>query len=371
VIGMTTGVLVGLTVVLVLAALGVGMLLARSRTPRPASPQTVGELVRQRAGDVVPAAGRTGPPPIARRAPVPPVERLKAGDAPWSRAARMMRTAPGAEWETAPRPVVPAQGVPAASTPTAHVFSDPERTPLIGIPVVREMPDAAAGPDAPAPGTPPPADPGPDAVPPPLPRVAAARDAADQVVLLRPAVLPATTPAATGSGQPVWLRVVRRDGQPVGDAVAALLDDRGAEVDATKAAGDGVAELAAPHSGQFLLVAGADGYQPRAATVTVDGRPVEVALLLPRCVAIVGVVRADGRPIRGARVVVRQEGEVVDEVSSGPDGGYRVDDLVEGEYVVTATDRRGDARRRARVREGADAALDLDLETEEEWPWLR
>jgi hypothetical protein len=79
------------------------------------------------------------------------------------------------------------------------------------------------------------------------------------------------------------------------------------------------------------------------------------------------VIRTGGRPVRGARVVVRQEGEVVDEVSSGPDGGYRVDDLVEGEYVVTATERRGQDRRRARVREGADAALDLELETEEEW----
>jgi Carboxypeptidase regulatory-like domain len=247
-----------------------------------------------------------------------------------------------------PVPVEPIAVEPPADPEPAALsrpLSDPELTPLMGIPLVR--------PSAPAPE--------PIAVPAPAPRMSAARWGDDEVVSLLPTG--GTVPAAIviGSPQPVWLRVVRRDGEPVADAVVTVLDDRGREVDTTKTAADGGGELRAPHGGRYLLIAGAEGFQPRAVTLTVDDAPVEVALLLPGSASVAGTVGAAGRAVAGARVVARQEGEVVDEIVTGPDGGYRFDDLAEGLYTLTATDRRGTAVLPVHMDEGADLRLDLDL----------
>jgi hypothetical protein len=163
------------------------------------------------------------------------------------------------------------------------------------------------------------------------------------------------------SPQPVWFRVVRRDGEPVGGAVVSLLDDHGHEADATKTATDGGGELHAPHGGRFLMITSADGFQPRAALLTVEEQPVEIALLLPRSSCVAGAVRVDDTPVAGARVVARQEGEVVDEIVTDRDGRYRFDDLAEGGYTLTAMHAHGGALRLLTVSEGTDLALDLDL----------
>jgi Carboxypeptidase regulatory-like domain len=280
-------------------------------------------------------------------------------------------------------------------------LSDPDLTPLMGIPLVR--PSAVAA-DEPELGTDRPAlDDGPvvddpalddtalddtalddtalddvadphadvadapsgssrrtEPLPPPS-RTAPAEHTDDEVVSLRAAGVSPLPATATGSPQPVWLRVVRRDGEPVADAVVTLLDDRGQQVDATKTAADGGGELRTPHEGRFLLIAGRDGYQPRAVTLAVAGAPVEVALLLPASATLAGLVRDDGRPVVDARVVARQEGEVVDEIVTGPDGSYRFGDLAEGGYVVTATAPGGTAVLRVDVRQSADLHHDLDL----------
>jgi hypothetical protein len=185
----------------------------------------------------------------------------------------------------------------------------------------------------------------------------------DDVVFLVPptGAIPVVAPAASGSPQPVWFRVVRRDGEPVPAAVVALLDDHGREVDTTKTATDGGGELRTPHGGRFLMIVSADGYQPRAATLTVDEEPVELALLLPRSATVSGSVRAGGETIRDARVVVRQDHDVVDEASTAGDGHYRFDDLAEGTYTVAASADAGGAAARVSLVEGADVHVDLDL----------
>jgi hypothetical protein len=179
-------------------------------------------------------------------------------------------------------------------------------------------------------------------------------------VFLTPAT-PAARPVVGGSPQPVWFRVVRRDGAPVEDAVVALLDDRGQEADATKTAADGGGELRAPHPGWFLMIASAEGFQPRAVTLEVDGRPVEIALLLPRSARVAGAVRDRGLPVAGAYVVALQEGEIADEVLADRDGGYRFDDLAEGVYALSATSADGCTGHRITLSEGADLVVDLDL----------
>jgi hypothetical protein len=272
-------------------------------------------------------------------------------------------------------------------------LSDPDLTPLMGIPVVRPLSPSPTPRPAPASAAPahPDADPaaddvrsadaapavdepdpapepeeaatGPVAVVPPLPSWRTAPTDDDVVSMLVPA---SDTPprVVTGSPQPVWFRVVRRDGEPVGGAVVTLLDDRGVEVDATKTATDGGGELHAPHGGRFMMIASGEGFQPRAAILGVDDRPVEVALLLPRSAVVAGAVRADGTPVPGARVVAHQEGEVVDQVHTDRDGGYRLADLAEGCYMLSAASPRGGAVRLVTLSEGAEERLDLDLDLE-------
>ena len=167
--------------------------------------------------------------------------------------------------------------------------------------------------------------------------------------------------AVSGSPQPVWFRVVRRDGEPVPAAVVALLDVHGREVDTTKTAVDGGGELHSPHAGRFLMIVSADGYQPRAVILTVDDGPAELALLLPRSAVVSGTVRSGGEPVRDVRVAVRQDHDAVGEALTGGDGRYRFDDLAEGTYIVSATAASGSAVARLSLAEGADLDLDLDL----------
>jgi hypothetical protein len=526
VIGMATGFLIVLTVVLIAAACYVGLLLVRRSRPATQTPPTptVGDLVRRRSappeedlsgtdlfapndprtvGAAVPPAdgpesSGTGPSATGVVVPHPafppaatPPGGVEAGDAPWRRAARMMGSEPGAAWETAPVPVVPAvqpvretaqagdpveagrtavldvpapvgshrveaapaavvavpvgshreeagtgavvavpeqadapvdepsiseadgpldvrtstgpvpvtvheapahetpadeapadetpadetashetpavtavAAVPTPVDPTAddapaapsRPLSDPDLTPLMGIPVIRPVAEAPA----PQPGA---VDVRPEPEPerqPVTPRLSRPSTIDDEVVSFLPAN-PAPPAAVTGSPQPVWFRVVRRDGEPVEGVVVTLLDDHGREADVTKTATDGGGELHAPHGGWFLMIASADGFQPRAVTLAVDERPVEIALLLPRSATVAGAVRDEGAPVAGTRVVAFQEGEVVDEFVTDRDGGFRFDDLAEGVYAVSASGARGSAVGRVTLTEGADVQLDLDL----------
>ncbi|MDT7581588.1 MAG: hypothetical protein QOK35_2852 [Pseudonocardiales bacterium] len=241
-------------------------------------------------------------------------------------------------------------------------LSVPDLTPLMGIPLVRPLGES------PVPPPPVPTEPQAQAQARPVtqpvtPRLSRRSEIDDEVVSMTPASVALPPRAAvTGSPQPVWFRVVRRDGDPVGGVLVSLLDDRGQEADATKTATDGGGELHAPHGGWFLMIASADGFQPRAVTLAVEDRPVEIALLLPRSVTVAGVVREDGgAPAAGTRVVAFQEGEVVDDVLTDRDGGYRFDDLAEGVYALSATGPRGSAVGRVTLSEGADGQLDLDL----------
>ena len=158
----------------------------------------------------------------------------------------------------------------------------------------------------------------------------------------------------------MWFRVVRRDGEPVPAAVVALLDGHGREVDTAKTAVDGGGELHSPHAGRFLMVVSADGYQPRAAIISVDNKPVELAMLLPRSAVVGGTVRSGasrsvtpGRRPTGPRRRRR-----------GPYGRRRpvpVRRPRRGTYTVVATCASGCAVARLSLAEGVEMDVDLDL----------
>lgn len=316
----------------------------------PASPSTEPEPTRLAADE--PALAQVGAPP----APDP------ADDAP---SAGSVRAADGNAQSADPDAAEePAQ-------PVSRPLSDPDLTPLMGIPIIRPSavdaplvpvtaPEVAPEPEPAVPVAPPVEFPG------PLPRVTDTLVPDDDVVFLQPSVPTGAfrvvpPQAAPGSPQPVWFRVVRRDGEPVPAAVVALLDDHGREVDTAKTAVDGGGELHSPHAGRFLMIVSADGYQPRSAILTVDDGPVEMALLLPRSAVVSGTVRAGGEPVRDVRVVVRQDHDAVDEARTGGDGRYRFDDLAEGGYAVVASGASGCAVARVSLAEGAELDVDLDL----------
>jgi len=321
-----------------------------------------GELEAMRA-----AAARPEPPvPESEQGAAEPALDRPAAPSPWTEP-----TAPAAD--VAEQPAAVEQ--PSTPAPVSRRLSDPDLTPLMGIPIIRPAADAPADDAGPEPLVEAVAD-EPDVaeasdvadvepVAAPVPRTVGAPTVDDDVVFLVPPTptgsFPVVRPAASGSAQPVWFRVVRRDGEPVSAAVVALLDDHGREVDTTKTAPDGGGELRTPHGGRFMMIVSADGYQPRAAILSVDDEPVELALLLPRSAAVSGSVRTGGAAMRDARVVVRQDHEVVDEGTTGGDGHYRFDDLAEGTYVVAVTAGASRAVARVSLAEGADVRVDLDL----------
>ena len=65
-----------------------------------------------------------------------------------------------------------------------------------------------------------------------------------------------------------------------------------------------------------------------------------------------GTVRSGGEPVRDVRVAVRQDHDAVDEALTGGDGRYRFDDLAEGTYTVAASAASGSRRGAVEPRRG-------------------
>ena len=142
-------------------------------------------------------------------------------------------------------------------------------------------------------------------------------------------------PVVSGDPQPVRFLATDHRGKPVGQAAVTLLDDRGQQIAATTADAGGAGALLAPHPGAFMLVARAPGHQAGASAVTVADAATAAEVVLTRSAAVYGVVLGEDGPIAGARVTLVQDGEIVDAVDTGPDGAYRLDDVVAGEYGLS------------------------------------
>ncbi|MBF6174348.1 MFS transporter [Nocardia blacklockiae] len=127
------------------------------------------------------------------------------------------------------------------------------------------------------------------------------------------------------------------DGAPLPGAALTLISPAGRQVGRALARPDGGFGLDAPESGVYVLIASADGFQPQAAPITVDGRPLGYDFRLSGMSGLAGALRAadDGSPVADAVVIVTDSrGEVMAAGASGEDGAYELTDLIPGPVTV-------------------------------------
>ncbi|MFF7337645.1 MFS transporter [Streptomyces sp. NPDC008163] len=133
--------------------------------------------------------------------------------------------------------------------------------------------------------------------------------------------------------------VVTADGAPVRDAAVTLTDVRGEVVASTRSGREGGYVITELVAGEYTLAASAPAFRPAALPVSVQAaRETRQDIELAGGAVLRGIVRATaGRPVEDARVTLLDAaGNVVDTVTTGPDGAFRFVDLSTGEYTVIA-----------------------------------
>ncbi|MEV0244320.1 MFS transporter [Streptomyces sp. NPDC050674] len=133
--------------------------------------------------------------------------------------------------------------------------------------------------------------------------------------------------------------VVTADGTPVRDATVTLTNVHGEVVATTRSGREGGYVITDLVAGEYTLAASAPAFRPAALPVTVQAaRETRRDIELAGGAVLRGTVRAGGgRPVEDARVTLLDvAGNVVDTLTTGPDGTFRFVDLSSGEYTVIA-----------------------------------
>ncbi|MEV0169970.1 MFS transporter [Streptomyces sp. NPDC050803] len=129
------------------------------------------------------------------------------------------------------------------------------------------------------------------------------------------------------------------DGTPVRDATVTLTNVHGEVVASTRSGREGGYVITELVAGEYTLAASAPAFRPAALPVTVQAsRETRQDVELAGGAVLRGTVRAGGgRPVEDARVTLLDAaGNVVDTLTTGPDGTFRFVDLSSGEYTVIA-----------------------------------
>ncbi|MEV5487581.1 MFS transporter [Streptomyces bobili] len=147
----------------------------------------------------------------------------------------------------------------------------------------------------------------------------------------------AEAPAGPSGGIPVRGHVRGAESAPVPQAAVTLISLAGRQLGRSVAQADGSYGLDAPGTGSYVLIAAADGFQPQASTVVVNGEPVAYDILLSGTSGLGGVVRAaeSGRPVKDAMVVVTDvRGDLLATGTTGEQGEFAFTELVPGAVTV-------------------------------------
>ncbi|MEB8342817.1 MFS transporter [Streptomyces endophyticus] len=133
--------------------------------------------------------------------------------------------------------------------------------------------------------------------------------------------------------------VLTADGTPVREAIVTLTNVHGEVVSTTRSGREGTYVITELVAGEYTLAASAPAFRPAALPVTVmASRETRQDVELAGGAMLRGTVRAGGgRPVEDARVTLLDvAGNVVDTLTTGPDGTFRFVDLASGEYTVIA-----------------------------------
>ncbi|MBQ1120300.1 MFS transporter [Streptomyces sp. B15] len=146
-------------------------------------------------------------------------------------------------------------------------------------------------------------------------------------------------PAPYAAGVPVCGTVRHHDGSAVPRAALTLVDTAGRQIGRGATEENGRYALSTPGEGSYVLIAAAGGHQPRAVSVTVGERPVDLDVVLGGAGRLAGsVLTADGNPVKDAIVTLTDvRGEVVATTRSSREGCYVITELVAGEYTLAAS----------------------------------
>ncbi|WP_198668327.1 MSCRAMM family protein, partial [Streptomyces triticisoli] len=157
----------------------------------------------------------------------------------------------------------------------------------------------------------------------------------------RPAAVAMAAPGepAAGSGGGIPVRGVVRGAEsaPVPQAVVTLISLAGRRLGRSVAQADGAYTVDAPGAGSYVLIASADGFQPQASTVVVNGEPVAYDILLSGTSGLSGVLRAaeSGLPAQDAMVIVTDvRGDLLATGTTGAQGEFSFAELVPGAVTV-------------------------------------
>ncbi|MFI8188361.1 MFS transporter [Streptomyces sp. NPDC085946] len=161
--------------------------------------------------------------------------------------------------------------------------------------------------------------------------------AAQRLAAVATAVRPGEPSGPAGGGVPVRGAVRGAESAPVPQAAVTLISLSGRQLGRAVAQADGSYALHAPGAGSYVLIASADGYQPQASTVVVNGEPVAYDILLSGTSGLTGLVRAagSGLPVKDAMVIVTDvRGDLLATQATGEQGGFSFTELVPGTVTV-------------------------------------
>ncbi|SEE04919.1 drug resistance transporter, EmrB/QacA subfamily [Streptomyces sp. 3213] len=139
-------------------------------------------------------------------------------------------------------------------------------------------------------------------------------------------------------GIPVRGHVRGAESAPVAQAAVTLISLGGRQLGRSVTQADGSYALDAPSVGSYVLIASADGFQPQASTVVVNGSdPVSYDVLLSGTSGLNGLVRAadSGQPVKDAMVIVTDvRGDLLSTGTTGEQGEFAFAELVPGAVTV-------------------------------------
>ncbi|MFE7644709.1 MFS transporter [Streptomyces phaeoluteigriseus] len=177
------------------------------------------------------------------------------------------------------------------------------------------------------------------------------------------AVTTADAPAASSGGIPVRGFVRGAESAPVPQAAVTMISLAGRQLGRSVAQADGSYGLDAPATGSYVLIASADGFQPQASTIVVNGEPVAYDILLSGTSGLGGVVRAaeSGEPVKDAMVIVTDvRGDLLATGNTGEQGEFAFAELVPG-AVTVAVNAAGFRPRALPVEVGATGVTRVEL----------